>query len=87
MLVEHFRERELDDEGVEEREEGREEEGPRIARPLVTNWSVMMMMMIMMRSRKMEMIMMMVKMMMARMKGRGEDCKARQGHWSVMMMS
>ena len=38
MLVENFRERELDDEGGEEREEGREEEGPRIARPLVTNW-------------------------------------------------
>ena len=32
-----FRERELDEEG--EREE-REEEAPRIARPLVTNWFV-----------------------------------------------
>ena len=50
----YFRERELDDEGGEEREEGREEEGPRIARPLVTNWSVMM------RSRKMKMVMMTV---------------------------
>ena len=37
-----FRERELDEEGErEEREEEREEEGaPRIARPLVTNWFV-----------------------------------------------
>ena len=37
-----FRERELDEEGErEERDEEREEEGaPRIARPLVTNWFV-----------------------------------------------
>ena len=37
-----FRERELDEEGErEERDEEREDEGaPRIARPLVTNWFV-----------------------------------------------
>ena len=37
--MKYSRERELDDEGGDEREEGREEEGARIARPLVTNWS------------------------------------------------
>ena len=39
LKMKYSRERELDDEGGDEREEGREEEGARIARPLVTNWS------------------------------------------------
>ena len=68
--MKYSRERELDDEGGDEREEGREEEGPRIARPLVTNWSVMIMAMM-----RMIMIMRMVVMEME-MGGGTQDCKA-----------